>query len=120
MTKVYVLTDGSYSDYHIIGVFSTEKAGIKAQKEFGGDFEEYELDELGKDNRVPFYVRFDDTGTNCNPESSYNINMLNTIRCYTHPGHPHPIYATYVMAEDKEHAIKIAADLVAQYKAMEV
>lgn len=52
--NVYVLTQGEYSDYHIIGIYSTaEKAtemcdAIRANNTFGDEpqIEEYKLDEL--------------------------------------------------------------------------
>lgn len=48
--KVYVVTEGEYSDYRILGVFSTEDLA----KEYCGDFctiEEYELDAAGKEEK---------------------------------------------------------------------
>lgn len=40
---VYVVTDGDYSDYHIVGVFSTKEA---AEASRGGDVEEWQLDAI--------------------------------------------------------------------------
>ena len=31
MTSIYVLTEGSYSDYHIVGVYSTKELAKEAQ-----------------------------------------------------------------------------------------
>lgn len=45
---IYVLTEGSYSDYHIIGVYSTEELAKEA-KEFAypyADIEEYPLNQI--------------------------------------------------------------------------
>ena len=46
--KVYILTAWSYSDYHIVGVFSTMEAAeaCMSEKLDHNDPEEYELDEL--------------------------------------------------------------------------
>lgn len=44
MTKVYIVVDGEYSDYHICQVFKTEELANKYIQECGGDIEEYELD----------------------------------------------------------------------------
>jgi hypothetical protein len=52
MATVYVLTQGSYSDYQIVGVFSTEEGARRAASELAqeqyvevNDLETYELDE---------------------------------------------------------------------------
>jgi hypothetical protein len=44
--KVYIITKGEYSDYHICGVFSTMKVAKKASDLYGGDveIEEHKLD----------------------------------------------------------------------------
>jgi hypothetical protein len=44
MTKVYVVTEGSYSEYHIISVFSTRELADKFAALYDADVEEYELD----------------------------------------------------------------------------
>lgn len=56
MAKVYLLTDGCYSDFHVVGVFSTKAGADEAMANLrartdgrgGGDeaVEEYELDAL--------------------------------------------------------------------------
>ena len=59
MTKVYVLTAGEYSDYHVVGVFSTKEEAEK----IGGllyrksvEAEEYELDRMVGLERGPTFV----------------------------------------------------------------
>lgn len=117
MSTIYVLTDGIYSDYHIIGVFSSEEAGEKAKAEFGGDFEEYNLDELGKEGRLPYYVHMNLVRQETIVHVDNNPRPINEIREFTNylPGIN---YQLYVMAEDREHAIKIASDLIAQHIAI--
>lgn len=45
MAKVYVVTKGEYSDYHIVGVFSTIELAEKVNKDTKSDeIEVYELD----------------------------------------------------------------------------
>jgi len=44
MTKIYVVTGGCYSDYHIVGVFSSEKLANKAAESLNSQVETYELD----------------------------------------------------------------------------
>lgn len=45
MTKIYAVTAGSYSDYHIVGMYSTRENAEIAQKQAGNDIEEYTIDE---------------------------------------------------------------------------
>lgn len=45
MTKVYAVTDGSYSDYHVVGIYSTPELAAEAQAAHQADnIKEYELD----------------------------------------------------------------------------
>lgn len=53
MTKVYVLTSGEYSDYHIVGVFS-EKDLIPDLDWCGYRIEEYELNTFASDGQPHF------------------------------------------------------------------
>lgn len=66
MAKVYLLTDGCYSDFHVVGVFSTKAradeamANLRARTDGRGggdeDVEEYELDALVGFRRGPVYT----------------------------------------------------------------
>ena len=43
--KVYALSTGEYSDYHVLGIYSTEENAGKAKKAYGeASIEEYEID----------------------------------------------------------------------------
>ena len=44
MSKVYLLTDGEYSDYHVTGVYSTRENAELMRGHIGGDIEEHDLD----------------------------------------------------------------------------
>ena len=46
MTTIYLVTDGSYSDYRVLGVYSTKEKAEHAKRLFAADneIEEYELD----------------------------------------------------------------------------
>jgi hypothetical protein len=47
MTSIYVLTEGSYSDYHIVGVYSTKELAEEAQSLYkDSQIEEYDLDNI--------------------------------------------------------------------------
>ena len=46
---IYVLTEGSYSDYHIIGVYSTKELAEKAEFLYpDSEIEEYSLDNVSQ------------------------------------------------------------------------
>ena len=44
MPTIYLLTEGSYSDYHIVAAFSTEEKARFAMEFLEGDIEEFEID----------------------------------------------------------------------------
>lgn len=48
MTKAYLVTDGSYSDYRVLGVYSTAEKAAHAKKLYAADneFVEIEIDAL--------------------------------------------------------------------------
>lgn len=114
MNKIYILTDGDYSDYYIIGVYSSEENATIAKKLLGGGIEEYELDEYVKDKRFPFEIYFDKDRN----IKSIHISIGHERREYNKfykMGFKYDELRCYVLAEDKEHARKIAGDLLAQY-----
>jgi hypothetical protein len=52
MTKVYVATEGSYSDYRILGVFTTEEEAAKV----GEYAEEYDLWERAPEKKTVYAI----------------------------------------------------------------
>jgi hypothetical protein len=65
--KVWVVTDGEYSGYHIIGAFSTEAKADEFVSLFGGRVEEWDLDPFQKAVRRgvrAWSVRMDEDGDN--------------------------------------------------------
>jgi hypothetical protein len=63
MAEVYLVTQGSYSDYHVIGVFSTREAAeaCKAWEDHGNSYdhaeiETFELDHFDTGGLVPGHV----------------------------------------------------------------
>ncbi len=119
--KIYVATEGCYSDYHVVAVFSSE---AKA-KEFGRasrdnyDWLEFELDDpkdswAKKQGLKPFRVTFQ-RGDNCTVtdgwRDAFNSNVYECKNKYF----PDDILYTECWARDKKHAIKIAADRRAEY-----
>lgn len=115
MSKIYIVTRGSYSDYSIAAVFSTEVKAwdfVRYWQENGNSYDwhdaEVEIRELDplrrdlKDNLAPYFVRMDrDGNTSQLFECRETMSEGNTGfdvegNLYTHP-----------RARDKEHAVKI-------------
>jgi len=60
---VYVVTDGQYSDYHIVAVFGDKSEAEKCIELYGdGNIEEYELGKRAEDV-MWWYAKIDDDGT---------------------------------------------------------
>jgi hypothetical protein len=67
MTTVWIVTQGEYSDYHIVGVFSTKEAAealcarINAKEDYDkAQVEEYDVDNIAYG--LKYIVRVTDTG----------------------------------------------------------
>ena len=119
--KVYVITAGAYSDYHICGVatdpVSAENLRLFHSSGWNGEahIEEFETEES--------FIR---------PETCWHITITKDgelHRCYeknlawdgirvviNHVSYFLGEYYVDVVAKDREHAIKVAQDLIAQYK----
>lgn len=111
--KVWILENGSYSDTHVVGVYSTEDNAQLAATHFADcpGIEAYELDaavEDMRDGRKPYFVRLHRvTGTVLDAhvfDSSYGA-FDSTV----HEDGNKNLY-TQCWADDNEHAVKIAAD----------
>lgn len=115
--KVYVITQGVYSDYHIVGVALDKEKAERIASFFDSDstnIEEYDTEKWDiSDGRYLYSIRIDKGGIRIiENEDFYDPNV---VRAY-----PWGIYEVSVMARDKKHAMKIASDMIAQYKAVEM
>lgn len=131
--KVYVIGEGEYSDFDVIGVFGTLPEKYKGQNcPLGISIEEFELDLelLPGWKYFPYLVRTDiNTGTTIVTlkytawfDSSSKTELKNKIFLhkseYYNKANPNTLLdclTVVVDAKNKEHAIKIAIDLFAQY-----
>lgn len=124
MKKFYAVTAGDYSDYHIVAITDDkEKAEhIKYLYDRGNSYcetaniEEYR--DVMQDGLARYSVCIYSSGSlwvkinfDTLMESQRDINMVKKNSCGS--------YFVDVKAKDKDHAIKIASDLIAQYKAQE-
>lgn len=116
--KIYVVTQGEYSDYHIVGVaLDRNQAGLiaMAHNTYADScyIEEYDTDEIkvNKDFTPNWLIKFDGeeikkvypfTGKKPYKVKEYGMNQCSVI----------------VKAKDEDHATKIAIDTLAQYKAL--
>jgi hypothetical protein len=129
--KVYVVTHGDYSDYHICAIFSTEKkaqeyADSFVDKEGNASYNQASIQkwEVDEDCAVPvgmriFRIKLDVfTGDVCDseliyPDDSEELDYPDKVVsdwCGSE-------YTITVLARDRDHAIKIANEKLAQYKA---
>ena len=120
--KVYIITKGSYSDYHICAVTLNRDTAEKLAKKYSEDelgealIEEYVLDDFTKCERYMYCVCFNEWGISCNFDEYehtekivYNKNARTSVNRMV----------VYVKAKDEEHAKKIAQDRRAEYLAKE-
>ena len=120
--KVWIVTDGSCEDYHIVGVFSNEKAAIDfANNEKMDNVEEYEMDACTIDVSCPTYYQF----TFFELEDRNEFCFFNETR--TKDGNPKvtksctgALYVSVSLLEDDiVKAESIAHNVLADYKALE-
>lgn len=119
--KIYVVTQGEYSDYGIVGVAIDRKQAeyismVRSTYSEPCDIEEYDTEDIkvDKDFAPNWLVEFDNdeikrvyhpfTGRKPFKVKEYNENLKQ--------------YGVIVKAKDEEHAKKIAIDTLAQYKAL--
>ena len=118
MKSIYILTEGDYSDYHIIGVYSSEELAQKAQFLYQySQIEEYSLDiipEHPPGMKAWSVVVSDESGVNC-----YSMDPHDHIpyEHYFKGGDGNYTGLYHVWATDDDHACKIAQDQWYQHKA---
>jgi hypothetical protein len=124
MTKIYVLTEGSYSDYHIIGVYSTEELAQEAQLlNTYSEIEEYDLNHIP--DHPPGHVAWTVMFKDAEIHATYRASPFDTIIPSEHGYNSNArrgICASYIVhcwATDEDHARKIALDKFYQYQAQQ-
>lgn len=129
MTTIYVLTEGDYSDYRIVALYSTLELAEEAQKLCPDSIiEEYKLDSeipdhpqdlFGwsvtidvEDNTIRSTYQEDVISRPFEPQENYYENR------YLSSNTP-PLFVVKCWARDQEHAEKIALDKFYQFKAQQ-
>jgi len=127
MKTIYILTEGSYSDYRIVATFSSRELAEEAQKHCpNSDIEEYELDALEIPEHPPGHTAWI-VHINAKTNTINWTKQENSLRDYFEPKEDYydipmgmfkhdPIYNVKCWARDKEHAEKIALDKYYQWK----
>jgi hypothetical protein len=120
MAIIYIVTSGEYSDYHILGTFSTKEIAedfiaLLGEPEYSERrIEEFELDfsEADYKGKKVFLVRMaknGDTKEVVTTDSWHNSDFFDMN------GH----FGRYVIARDAQHAVKIANERRIQLIAMD-
>lgn len=121
MKNIYVLTEGSYSDYHIVGVYSTKELAEEAQSLYeDSEIEEYDLDNIPEHppGMSAWFVRIndgelDDIFTNQVSPLYQKVPSEKEYQC----SDGKTAYFVYCWAVDGNHAEKIALDKYYQHQA---
>lgn len=108
--KVYVITDGIYSDYHIVAVITDEETAKKYVSMGAGEIEEFETDDFHFPNDLyPYWVKISASNVEkieYEPDihdsfyDEYRGGKLNKLGDF--------IWVGFARSED--HALKIARD----------
>ena len=124
---IYVLTEGFYSNYRIVAVYSTKELAEEANSLCpDSQIEEYELDSLVIPEHPPGHSAWSvsiNTKTDC-IESAHQCDPLSRFfavnekyyGCPKYVSHLSPVYRVNCWARDEEHAKKIALDKYYQWK----
>lgn len=112
---IYVITEGSYSDYHIITATLDHKAAKRLAKQFNANIEKYEDGKCIPAD--PIWVCFiGDDGVRVSAAGGdYAVPDAMLKKVY-YNSKMNKI-TTYVFAKDEAHATKIACDRYAEWKA---
>lgn len=111
MTTIYVLTSGSYSDYRVDGVYSTrEMAQAVIDRGWGGEIEEYELDELAdflEKGLNCYWVEMQRNGDSEVRASYPNNDGYEELSLWAYEPREYRL-CMRIVAKDEQHAVKIA------------
>ena len=130
--KVYIITQGEYSDYHICAVAVDRKRAEHIAKLYNGEYnetqiEEFDTDDVGLDKYdleneplLRYYVRLN---RGWEPEVSEEYLKASDVKNHKTVGNfarrangmaETNVYYAHVVADTKEKAIKIAQDMYAK------
>lgn len=123
--KIYVVTQGSYSDYHVVAVTMDHDIAEKIVAKFSNSWGECRIEEYGDAEAIlkpAWYIYFDKDGNVCDTvecDSDYGYSRIGEVcekKNNYYFGRNYHIYVV-VSADDLDSAVKIAAEKRAQYLA---
>lgn len=126
MKTIYILTEGDYSDYHIVATYSTKELAEEAQNHCpNSDIEEYELDALEIPEHPPGHTAWT-VNINAKTNAIHWAYQQTSLGGYFEPKEKYyegfdvsgklSTFIVHCWARDKEHAEKIALDKFYQWK----
>ena len=120
--KVYVITKGSYSDYHICAVAIDKEKAEKLEDYYTDKWDEANIEEYDTEASNPFISNFKLYFVCCAENGELTPFLITNPSCIELFGptivtkHEHGQYIAYVWAVDEKHAAKIASDKIAEFK----
>ena len=120
--KVYIITKGSYSDYHICAVAIDKEKAEKLEDYYTDEWDEANIEEYDTEDKNPFISNLKLYFVCCaeNGElTPFLITNPNSVRPNDSPRvteHDYGQYTLYVWASNEKHAAKIASDKIAEFK----
>lgn len=124
MDKVYLVSDGEYSDYRIMQAFSTRELAQEYVNECGGDIEEYLLDvnwregiKNYKRGYLPFNIIYN-ISDNDYVATEWKYSTGDNYVNYCLPSGDDKTWTIRCLAKDGQHAVKIANERISQIKAL--
>ena len=113
--KIYAITKGIYSDYHICALTVNKEKAEYLKKIYTDKWNEADIEiyEDGEGSELNLFYFCDQNG--CNPKiRDYAENERVAVDRFG------KIYGVYLYAKDESHAEKKAQDMIAEYKANKV
>lgn len=122
--KIYVVTKGCYSDYHIIAATTDEKKAQEIKNRFDEDYDTADI-EIFEDADIcmrdiySVYFKYDMAyrAEKRRPNDDYAATNINEVHTYGEKSKGTGV--VYVAADSEDEAFKIACEKWAQYKAKE-
>ena len=112
MDTVYIVTEGDYSDYHIIGVFAEEEVAREVARGCGGEVESYTLEDrngpLARGLRPWFVTMTREGDTRTGGEGMMWLEEARRGKLAVICIKGVPLLQTWMWARDQVHAVKIA------------
>lgn len=121
--KIYVITQGCYSDYHICAVTEKREIAEIIRKKCSDKWDEAEIEEFDTDNYNK--IDYNKSFFNIHMDNEENIVYIDEISSGYYfksnevVHYPNGHFGAVISANDEKHAKKIFADMVAKCKAEE-